>query len=119
MNFHTTDSNSISADSFGERLCTMRGLRGWSAKDLARRVDMPTKVIVHYEDGFVSPSLDSLHRLAIALEVSTDYLLGIVAAPDLAIGDVVYSTFEQLAEGDRELVRHLVNILVENRQLRR
>ena len=47
---------------------------------------MPASSIAHFETGTRKPSFESLRRLAIALEITTDYLLGRVDSPDLAAG---------------------------------
>jgi transcriptional regulator with XRE-family HTH domain len=74
---------------------------------------------MHFEEGFSRPSFDRLRRLANALEVSTDYLLGIVVAPELEIGDALYRAVGQLTDEDRELAKNFLKVLVENTHLRR
>ena len=54
---------------------------------------MPASSIAHFETGTRKPSFDSLRRLANALEMTTDYLLGRVDEPDLAqAGDPLFGT---------------------------
>lgn len=111
--------NSITADPFSDRLRAARIRRRWSQKELARRAGVATKDILHFEEGFSRPSFDRLRRLANSLEVSTDYLLGIVIAPELEIGDALYRAVGQLTDEDRELAKHFLKVLVENNNLRR
>ncbi len=111
--------NPITADPFSERLHAARVRRRWSQKELARRAGVATKDIMHFEEGFSRPSFDRLRRLANALEVSTDYLLGIVVAPELEIGDALYRAVGQLTDEDRELAKNFLKVLVENTHLRR
>ena len=54
----------------------LRDLRGLTQAELAQRADMAAASVSHFETGQRLPSLDSLVRLADALEVSTDTLLG-------------------------------------------
>jgi len=68
---------------FSERLKAARELREWSQSDLAGRAKMPQSSIAHFEAGSRKPSFDTLRRLANALEVTTDYLLGRVGDPVL------------------------------------
>lgn len=111
--------NASMADPFSERLRAARVRRRWSQKELARHARVATKDIVHFEEGFSRPTFDRLRRLANALEVSTDYLLGIVIAPELDIGDALYRAVGQLTGADRELAKNFLRVLVENNNLRR
>ena len=61
---------------FPERLRTAREKRGLSQGDLANRARFQASAISHFETGTRKPSFDNLRRLADALEVTTDYLLG-------------------------------------------
>ena len=112
-------SGTIRTDSIGHRIHAARVRHSWSQKELARRAGMSTKAIMHFEDGFSRPSLDRLRRLANTLEVSTDYLLGIVSAPELEIGDALHQFVGQLTDEDRELAKNFLKVLVENGHLRR
>ena len=111
--------DTINADPFGDRLRAARLRHRWSQKELARRAGVATKDIIHFEEGFSRPSFDRLRRLANTLEVSTDYLLGIVVAPDVEIGDALYRAVGQLTDEDRELAKSFLKVLVENSVLRR
>ena len=74
----------LPTDVFPERLRAARELRGWSQGDLASRCSMPTSSVGHFESGTRKPSFDNLRKLANALEVTTDYLLGRVDDPGRA-----------------------------------
>ena len=63
-------------DQFSQRLRTVRDLRKLSQGDLAERSGLQPSAISHFETGGRSPSFDNLRRLADALNVTTDYLLG-------------------------------------------
>lgn len=92
------------ADIFRERLRAARELRKLSQAELALAAKLPTSSIAHFESGARKPSFDNLRRLAGALMVGTDYLLGRVDVPDMA------------AAGD-PLFRHMANITGEDRTL--
>jgi transcriptional regulator with XRE-family HTH domain len=61
---------------FGERLRTAREFRELSQGELAKRAGFQASAVSHFETGTRKPSFDNLKRLADALRVTTDYLLG-------------------------------------------
>jgi transcriptional regulator with XRE-family HTH domain len=61
---------------FSERLHKCRELRDLTQARLAELANIPTASISHFENGVRFPSGESIRRLADALNVSTDYLLG-------------------------------------------
>ncbi|TAJ18463.1 MAG: XRE family transcriptional regulator [Dehalococcoidia bacterium] len=58
------------------QLRTIRERRGLTQGELGQRAKMASASISHFETGQRVPSLDSLVKLADALEVSVDELLG-------------------------------------------
>ncbi len=114
-----TESNQPS-EIFRERLKAARDLRGWSQSDLASRAGMPPSSIAHFETGSRKPSFDTLRRLANALEVTTDYLLGRVDEPALAeAGDPLFRDVGKLTGGDRELAKDFLKMLSERTHAKR
>jgi transcriptional regulator with XRE-family HTH domain len=102
---------------FKNRLKAARDLRKWSQGDLAGRAGMPPSSIAHFESGSRKPSFDTLRRLANALEVTTDYLLGRVDDPGLAeAGDPLYRDIGKLTGRDRELAKDFLKMLAERNQ---
>ena len=103
---------------FKERLKTARDeLRKWSQSQLAEKADLPPSSIAHFETGTRKPSFDTLRRLANALEVSTDYLLGRVDDPGLAeAGDPLYRDVGKLTGRDRELAKDFLKMLADKHQ---
>ena len=62
---------------FGDRLRTARDQRAMSQSELATKTGLLPAVISHFETGVRQfPSADTLVKLANALMVSRDYLLG-------------------------------------------
>lgn len=99
---------------FQERLRAARDLRQFSQSDLASRAEMPPSSIAHFETGSRKPSFDTLRRLANALEVTTDYLLGRVDDPGLAeAGDPLFRDVGKLTGKDRELAKDFLKMLAE------
>jgi transcriptional regulator with XRE-family HTH domain len=103
---------SLPTDVFPDRLRAARELRSWSQSDLASRCGMPTSSVGHFEGGTRKPSFDNLRKLANALEVTTDYLLGRVDDPGRAeAGDPLFRDIGKLSGGDRDLARDFLQML--------
>lgn len=62
--------------SFGKQLQKYRERAGYSQEKLAEKIECSTIFISYIERGVKSPGLDNLIRLANALYVSADLLLG-------------------------------------------
>src|SRR4051812_50172849 len=67
---------SVEERAFGQRLRTARVHAGLSQSGLESRSGIPKARLSRYENGHVLPSIDTLGRLAAALEVSEASLLG-------------------------------------------
>ena len=65
-----------SRDVFPARLRAAREKRGLTQGELAKRAGLQMSAISHFETGTRKPSFENLRRLADALDVTTDYLLG-------------------------------------------
>ena len=105
---------------FQERLKTARILREWSQSELASCAGMPPSSIAHFEGGSRKPSFDTLRRLANALEVTTDYLLGRADDPTLSeSGDPLFRDVGKLTGHDRELAKDFLRMLAERNQAKR
>ncbi len=62
---------------FGKRLRSARKRREFTQSELAKRADVSPAAISHFETGERKyPSADNLVKIAGALDVTTDYLLG-------------------------------------------
>ena len=69
---------------FGNRLREVRAFRNITQEQLAELADTSRAMIGRYETTDQLPALDTLVRIADALGVSTDYLLGRTEAMDAA-----------------------------------
>ena len=67
---------------FSERIRAVRMMRGITQEQLAEMADISRVMIGRYETTDQLPALDTLIRIADALGVSTDYLLGRTEAMD-------------------------------------
>lgn len=105
------------AQGFSERLKQVRESRGWSQLDLANKCGLQATAISHFETGSRSPSFDNLKRLADALSVSSDYLLGRSDDPALA-GPEAASLFrdvEKLSSEDIEMLKMMKEAMLKKR----
>lgn len=59
-----------------DRIRKYREAKGWTQDDLAAAAEMHRVTIAKYELGKIEPKSESLQKLAAALEISTDVLLG-------------------------------------------
>jgi anti-sigma regulatory factor (Ser/Thr protein kinase)/DNA-binding XRE family transcriptional regulator len=59
----------------GNKLKDVRSLKGMSLRQLAKRVDVSASFLSQVEQGKCQPSLETLTRIAAALEVKTEYFL--------------------------------------------
>ena len=106
-------------DIFSERLKAARNKRDLSQEALAKRANLQPSAISHFETGTRKPSFDNLKRLADALEVTTDYLLGRVEdMQDLAGADRLHRHLDQLSSGDRDVAADFLEILARKAQRR-
>jgi transcriptional regulator with XRE-family HTH domain len=69
-------------ESFGERVLAIRTERGWTRRELARRSGLHEVHLSKVETGERKRlEADTIIALAQALQVSTDYLLGLTDDP--------------------------------------
>lgn len=60
----------------GKIIAAVRDKKGWSQTDLADKSGVSRVMIGKYERGEAIPSIDAAKKIADALEVSLDYLVG-------------------------------------------
>lgn len=99
---------------FPERLRAAREKRDLSQGDLATRTGLQASAISHFETGARKPSFDNLRRLADALDVTTDYLLGRVTDTEaLAGADTLHRHLDRMTTDDREIAEGFLKLLGE------
>ena len=97
---------------FPERLRAARDRRQLSQSQLAERAGLPASSISHFESAARKPSFDNLSRLASALNVSTDYLLGRVEHMDsIGPAERIHRHLENLSERDIDLADAFLEML--------
>ena len=98
------------SDLFAERLRIAREARELNQAELADKAGLQGSAISHFETGGRRPSFANLRRLADALQVSTDYLLG--RTEDMASTanvDVLFRNIGALSDRDRAVIRDLAS----------
>lgn len=101
------------SNQFGDRLKATREARGLSQADLAERSGLQSSAVSHFENGRRAPSFDNLKKLADALSVSIDYLLGRVEET-ASSGPTVQKIFRDLSKmtaADQESLAALADVL--------
>lgn len=88
----------------GKRLKTNRERAGHTQESLAEQIMISPRNITRYENGESEPGADVLGRIASALNVSSDYLLGLTDDPT-----PTYRRFEGLSDLEQRIVTALRN----------
>ena len=108
-------SSTTPSEIFKDRLRAAReNLRRMSQADLARAIGLPPSSIAHFESGARKPSFDNLRKLANALNVTTDYLVGRADEPNVAASaDPLYRNVASLTDQNRRTAEDFLRFLTE------
>ncbi|MBC6427306.1 MAG: helix-turn-helix transcriptional regulator [Ekhidna sp.] len=60
----------------GSRITELRKTKNWSQSQLAKNIEVSREIVGRYERNDAVPSIEVAKRLANALDVSLDYLVG-------------------------------------------
>lgn len=89
---------------FAIRLREARERQSLNQAQLAQRAELQPSAIAHFEANRRKPSFENVRRLAKALDISSDYLIGVQAT-------VAFRNEEKLTKGDRDYVQGLIDKL--------
>jgi len=108
-------------ESFGERLRRLREEKGVSQSELASKAGFQPSAVAHFESDRRSPSFENLRRLADALTVTIDYLLGRETEPKSAgpIAEQLFRDFSRMSAQDQETVADIAKMLAEKDRQRK
>src|SRR5438309_7319115 len=100
-------------ESFGDRLRRIRESKGLNQGELAERTGLQPSAVSHFESGRRSPSFENLNRLADALSVSLDFLIGrmVEARPAGPMAQQLFRHFEQMSVEDQENLAKFAEML--------
>jgi transcriptional regulator with XRE-family HTH domain len=113
--------SSRTSEKFPDRLRAARELRKLSQSELAERAGLQPSAVSHFETGQRAPSFDNLKRLADALDVTTDYLLGRTTEPT-ATGpniDRLFRHAERMSKVDLEILADFAEVLAKRSKRRK
>ena len=102
---------------FGKRLTEVRKDKKMSQDEVGKLVNVHGAVIGRYERDEVKPSIEMATRLAEALEVSLDYLVG---STDILLEKNIVSKIldiQKLKENDRQHVFALLDAFIKQTKL--
>jgi len=99
---------------FGKRLTEVRKDKKLSQDELAKKLDMQGAVIGRYERDEVKPSIEVAAKIAQALGVSLDYLVG--NTDMLLEADVIkrIQDIQNLPDKDRDHLYYVVDNILQN-----
>jgi transcriptional regulator with XRE-family HTH domain len=104
---------------FSTRLKAARELRKMSQGDLATKSGLQPSAISHFETGNRSPSFENLKRLADALNVTTDYLLGREEQRTGPISNKLARYTENFTDEDFDMLEAMAETLARKSLVRR
>jgi len=105
----------IKRSPFGERLSQARKARGLSQQELGAKAGLSKRMVSRYEGDFTGPPMETLTRLARALNVTVSYLLG--ESTQKAIKDDVkpnlrkhINTLQELPPKEQKTILNMIEI---------
>lgn len=101
-----------------QRLISLRKDKKIAQGELAKMVDIHPNILGRYERGETTPNIEMASKLADALGVSVDYLIGKTDVElDTAILDKVIS-IQKLPEEDRHCIMYSLDGLIQHAKTR-
>ena len=102
------------------RLIALRRERGLTQQQMAETIGIHVNSLKKYEAGQAQPSLDVLKKMAISLQVSTDFLLFDVQERE-PTGELALQlqAIAQLTEQEQQVIREVLESLIIKYQTRR
>ena len=113
----------IKEESFSKKLREIRRRKNLSQAEMGKILGLHYTHISRYERGVSKPTVESLKRIAEALEVTTDYL--IEDKPDKAAKAKIedrmlleqFHEIEKLSEEDKYIVKELLDAFLAKRKI--
>jgi transcriptional regulator with XRE-family HTH domain len=105
---------------FSSRLLALRKQKGWSQPKLAKKVDTSGAIIGRYERGEITPSIGVARKLAEALEVTLDYLVGDNELNTLQDKVMLnrWQSLETLKQEDKDRILYVIDSLMRDAKTR-
>jgi transcriptional regulator with XRE-family HTH domain len=98
---------------FAQRLKQARENLKWTQSQLGAQAGLPTSSIAQFETNARKPSFAVLRRLASAMKITTDYLLGRVDEPKTVLdsNDALFRHLDKISGDDRKLLEDFAEML--------
>lgn len=96
----------------GDNMMLLRKKKGVSQAELGKTIGTSGDVVGRYERGDITPSIDVVSKIADALDVSIDYLVG---KTDILLDKTVLKRMldiQKLSDKDRELILFTLDALL-------
>ena len=109
------------ASEIGKRIAELRRARGLNQEQLSELALLSRVTIAKYESGRVEPGAQALGRIADALDVTTDTILGrtdeppAVAKPKTEEARIVSFGMDKLPKEQREMILNMVCAMFPNK----
>ena len=71
----TTNEKTLEKKNLGENIRNERIRKGYTVEAFANEIGVSSRLIYDYEDSFKFPSLDTLIKISLVLEVTIDSIL--------------------------------------------
>lgn len=98
---------------FGEKIILVRKQLKWSQDDLAKKIGTSAPIVGRYEREEIKPSIEVASKLADALDVTLDYLLGKSENMTLDKKNLQrLQDIEQLPEEDKKNIFYTIDGLI-------
>jgi transcriptional regulator with XRE-family HTH domain len=113
----------LGEEPLGQRIRRLRKERGYTQADLADKIGIVRELISEYEREKIRPHYEMVIRLALALDVSTDELLGVKPTknngnkPSLKIQRRM-KKIEDLPAGHQKALLKTIDTFIENVRLK-
>lgn len=101
---------------FPQRLRQVREALGLTQAQLARQIGIRREHLNILEHGRSFPTITTLARLATALEVTTDYLLGLTDTPQTGEVGALEQVAAPLSPSNYQWIMGLVKMLIDEQQ---
>lgn len=97
--------------SFGQKIIDLRNSMNITRQEFADKLGITYSSLSKYETGARFPDQDTLKKIALALNTSTDYLLDLVNKKDLPCNETIYSNSAFHVEGTDGLTEDEIQIV--------
>lgn len=104
---------------FGEKISQLRKNLKWSQDELAKKIGTSAPIIGRYERNEIKPSIEVAVKIATALEVTLDYLVGEGSLKALNKKTLQrLEDIEKLSEDDKNNIFYTLDNLIKAAKLR-